>query len=426
MDRKKLMKILVGFLAFILACTILSRAAASVTAVQVAAAFPANMVITHQVTGIGMIEQKQESPVSVKPGQKVEQIFVRTGQKVKAGDVLFQINMEALEEPIRTLEQELEKIKLEQKDAISRRAQAEQEHALLQRHAKEVYDQIAAETSQAVAWAKEDLERALETSDQDQIYAAQRAYDEAAASRSERLAEAHRAIEAAKQEQVSDSTGELKQIEMAQLEAGLTQLLALKDVQGNIPAPFDGTITKLNIETGGVTSEQGAVLITDAASGGIFTVSVGKEEEVYLKTGMPVILESTDGQKVETGLSIAAIEEDSENLDMIKVTVDIPPQAMEIGTSAKMTAQWDSKQYDTCVPVQALYESSQGTYIYMLKEKESVLGTELAAVKMNVTILDKNETYAAIDEPALADQQIIVSSDRNMEEGSRVRMKVRE
>lgn len=90
-----------------------------------------------------------------------------------------------------------------------------------------------------------------------------------------------------------------------------------------------------------------------------------------------------------------------------------------------MTVQRDSKQYETCIPVQALYESTQGTYIYILKEKESVLGTELTTVKMDVTILDKNETYAAVDETALLGQQIVVSSDRNIDEGSRVRMKVR-
>ena len=425
MDRKKIIKMLLRFIVLILVCTILSRAAASVTAAQVTTAFPANMAITHQVTGIGKVEQKQVSSVYTEPGQKVDQIFVRAGQKVKAGDVLFQVNMAALEEQITTLNQEVEKIDLEQRDASSRKAQVHKEQALKKQQAEDEYAQIAAETDQAVAWAKEDLERAVETLEQEQIDVAQRAYDEAVSSRSERLAAASRAIETAAQEAASDSTEDQKQIEKEQQEAELAKLLALREAKGSVAAPNDGTIIKLNIETGQVTSDQGAVLLSDDSKGGIFTVSFDQEQEAYLETGMPVILESTDGKEVETSLSISAVEEDTENSDLIRVTVEIPAQTMEIGSSAKMTVQRDSKQYETCIPVQALYESTQGTYIYILKEKESVLGTELTTVKMDVTILDKNETYAAIDESALLGQQIVVSSDRNIDEGSRVRMKVR-
>ena len=51
------------------------------------------------------------------------------------------------------------------------------------------------------------------------------------------------------------------------------------------------------------------------------------------------------------------------------------------------------------------------------------MGMEQKARKVSVTILEKNESYAALAEGAISSQQeIIVGSDKAVDNGSRVRV----
>lgn len=59
----------------------------------------------------------------------------------------------------------------------------------------------------------------------------------------------------------------------------------------------------------------------------------------------------------------------------------------------------------------------------VVEETETVLGTERIARRVDVTVLDKNEEYAALQEGTLtAEQDIITGADRNVEPGGRVRL----
>ena len=63
-------------------------------------------------------------------------------------------------------------------------------------------------------------------------------------------------------------------------------------------------------------------------------------------------------------------------------------------------------------------------YVLIEKEKNTILGTELIAEKVNVKIEDSNMEYAAITSTALrTEDRVIISSDRDVEEGDVVREK---
>ena len=58
----------------------------------------------------------------------------------------------------------------------------------------------------------------------------------------------------------------------------------------------------------------------------------------------------------------------------------------------------------------------------ILQEEQGVLGTQLAVRRLNVQVLDKNDTEAALEEQVLTrDQEIVSSSSRMIQDGSRVR-----
>ena len=59
----------------------------------------------------------------------------------------------------------------------------------------------------------------------------------------------------------------------------------------------------------------------------------------------------------------------------------------------------------------------------MPDEYETIMGTEVRARKVGVLVLEKNESYAALEEGTLSAQQdIIVQADKTVQEGSRVRI----
>lgn len=62
-------------------------------------------------------------------------------------------------------------------------------------------------------------------------------------------------------------------------------------------------------------------------------------------------------------------------------------------------------------------------YVLVIDEVDSVMGTELRARKVTVTVLEQNESYAALAEGAISSQQeVIISSDKGVDDGSRVRL----
>ena len=63
---------------------------------------------------------------------------------------------------------------------------------------------------------------------------------------------------------------------------------------------------------------------------------------------------------------------------------------------------------------------SKNCLLYTSEEQDSVFGTELVAREVPVTVLDKNEQYVAVEE--VISGEVIVSSDKDIAEGSRVKL----
>ncbi|MEF2653586.1 MAG: hypothetical protein U0M37_05220, partial [Blautia sp.] len=62
-------------------------------------------------------------------------------------------------------------------------------------------------------------------------------------------------------------------------------------------------------------------------------------------------------------------------------------------------------------------------FVYVTDKENTILGEQLVARKVEVTVRDKNNSYAALEEGSLSsEQQVIISTDREISEGSPVRL----
>ena len=103
LTKNKCAKILVIFMVFMFAMTVISRGAASMTVAQVAVIHPTTRSLETTVTGEGTVEQQTENGFWTLAGLVVEKVYVQKGQKLCKGDVLAKVQAKSLQEKIQTL-----------------------------------------------------------------------------------------------------------------------------------------------------------------------------------------------------------------------------------------------------------------------------------------------------------------------------------
>lgn len=497
MDRKKIFQIFGGFLAVMLVFTILSRAVSGASMAKVKTVKISTGTIEHRVSGSGRVEAGKEVAVYTESGQRVKEVCVQEGQTVEAGDTLFQVDLEKLEEQILEAKQEIEKGKLQNQDVQSARNVEQQNRDVARNRAQEDYNQAVADGESVVAEAKaawDNAQRALEeflqkNSSESQnkdiegsgdktgenrqdsegeeggqeeggkdekesrqnepeegednsgadgataweaqkaqleqaVTEAKAAYDAAVSSRAENIKNTARALEDASRQPATDTTSKQNEITRQQQELALSKLVALKEAEGKITAPVRGVVTQIAVTTGDFTTDGTAMRLADTSQGNRLVVSVDKTQEKYVQKGSPVTISASDSKEKINDYTVANVAGNEMDRTLIDIVIDLPEGVLEAGTMADIEVVQKSQNYSTVIPIQALHESQDGSYVLIVEEQQGVMGTELVVKSLNVTVVDKNNTSAALEEGLLTgDQEIVESSSRVIEEGSRVRKK---
>lgn len=258
------------------------------------------------------------------------------------------------------------------------------------------------------------------------VTAAQQAYEDAAIAANEAAVTSGRAVQQAGIPDPQNSTDRMNEITYEQMELQLEKLEQLKQNGGKVKAPSDGLITKITIMTGEKTTDTTALLMADLSKGYRFTAELTKEQEEYIGTGDLVTLQGKSKKQKLEELPVEAVTADEEDETLYHVTVQIPEDSelFELGAGATLMFSQKSEAYPVCVPISALrMDEKNQTYVLVTEQYESVLGTEMRARRVSVTVLEKNESYAALAEGGVTSQQeVIISSDKAVDEGSRVRV----
>lgn len=435
MKQKQWIKAAAIFFGLMIVLTVFSRATASVTKAEVTVAKAEPQTITHTIRLDGTVEAKDNSLQYVPAGLMVKSVRVSPGQTVQQGDVLFTIDTEKLQEKIGEMEEEIRN--------------AEQRDSLTVSRAEEALQDVRAGAEQEKAAAYRAWEEASaayneymdtrNTSDQAGVQNADGAgYDEAAGELENAVDAAREAYEAVAREQdrqveaAEDSLRQTK-VDLAldqegrDLEDSLAELRPFLENDGQYLAEYPGVVGKVFVESGAETVEGVAVMIADATAGVRFVAPVSEEDSREITEYSEVTLsgENLEGRQEAYILSAAVTEGnragDSGDGAGYSLSADIPGDLYPVGSSISVTVDNQSGEYATCLPVSCLRQSGNYQYfIYVVQEQETVFGQELTAVAMPVTVLDKNEQYAAVEETVSGD--VVVSTNKELTDGSRVRI----
>ena len=99
-------------------------------------------------------------------------------------------------------------------------------------------------------------------------------------------------------------------------------------------------------------------------------------------------------------------------------------ETADSGDSFEWTVKAASeKEYEQLIPLSALREETGGAYCLVISEEETMLGTVQTARRVPVTVLEKDSENAAVESTLKDTDQVIVTSEKYVQEGDRVRIK---
>ena len=105
-------KLLLLFFLFMLIFTFVSRAFASISVARVTVSNPQRDRLIYSVEGNGEIIPEKDTRLTVLPGYRIDEVFVKAGEEVDSGTALYAYSMEALQDKYTSIENEIKKIEL--------------------------------------------------------------------------------------------------------------------------------------------------------------------------------------------------------------------------------------------------------------------------------------------------------------------------
>lgn len=290
----------------------------------------------------------------------------------------------------------------------------------------ECLERAAGEYDQEIAAAKQEYQAALA-----ELENQKSAAKEKKASTEDVLQQAQDELELAQMSDAADGQNQEKadainaldqettKIDLELLENDLEKLEKLQNSGGIVTAPKNGVVEKNPVEAGTVTTGQEVILL---GYGGYQIKGELQEDDLSKIQEGDVVKVSVSGRADEIEAMVERVQS-MEDDRSFTAAVDEKNLAVGLAVSYCMEKETDTS-YEMRIPLGALREDEKGTYCLMLTENSTVLGMEYTASRVNVTVQEKDETYAAITGNLSRDDEIITGSNKSITEGDRVRKEV--
>lgn len=399
------LKALIWLAGIMILFTVISKITDSFTVAKVKTATPSQRKLQYKVSAEGQIEKNREVFILTQPELLVKSVLVSEGQRVKKGDLLARLDMKQLNERIDTVTGEKRALELQNEAVQKNRHSAWRKRAKALAQAKKAYAQLREKNRKALAKAKKKQDK--------------KAWRELQKAAEQEEKEAKKAIEEAGEEPESDNSVEVNNISIRNLQRQVDKLEKIRKQKGEIRSTAAGVITGILVNVGQKTADTGFFTMTDENAGLKFIGKLMLSDTKYVSVGDKVTLQSA-GRKLED-IAVTSMEMD-ENREFMNVTALLPADTFALGETVTMTVKQESQSYPCTVPVTALRQESGKSFVLAVQKEDTVLGEQEVARQMEVTVVEKNESYVALEADAMdKETRIITDSDRFVENGDRIR-----
>ena len=266
------------------------------------------------------------------------------------------------------------------------------------------------------AWQEKltSLRQAVET--------AKRALEDARQSRDSALETAERAVEDADSESTADNSLEINRLDLSSQQKELKEYQELLQADGIVYPEKEGIVTSIAVSPGERIPDGAALVMADLDSPLQFSASLTAEQKKYVNQGDSVSLK-LGSRTVEATADYIAESELSPGT--YQLTVFLEEGEGELGESGTLSAEMRTDTYSCVVPLEAVrVDENQRKYVLTVGERSGILGPEFVARKTYVTVLDQNDSQAALEEGGLSgEEEIITDYTGEIEDGDVVRYK---
>ena len=266
------------------------------------------------------------------------------------------------------------------------------------------------------AWQEKltSLRQAVET--------AKRALEDARQSRDSALETAERAVEDADSESTADNSLEINRLDLSSQQKELKEYQELLQADGIVYPEKEGIVTSIAVSPGERIPDGAALVMADLDSPLQFSASLTAEQKKYVNQGDSVSLK-LGSRTVEATADYIAESELSPGT--YQLTVFLEEGEGELGESGTLSAEMRTDTYSCVVPLEAVrVDENQRKYVLTVGERSGILGSEFVARKTYVTVLDQNDSQAALEEGGLSgEEEIITDYTGEIEDGDVVRYK---
>ncbi|MCM1090742.1 MAG: hypothetical protein NC413_07825 [Muribaculum sp.] len=431
------------FLAFMAVCTVIAKGIYKAGLARVSVCQPEKMSISHRIHGVGSIVAGEEYGVYTVAGLRVQAVFVQAGEKVAAGADLFAVDMQDLQAELAAAQAQADYLQAQLKDLEGAAKEQGQEKELQAARLQADYELLVHEQDLLIEAcelaedsarlrlkdAQQQVKEGTVESDLDakllkvEYERAQNATEQARFHKEEVLREWNRSLEDAQRKALEETAQTVRlRGELAAEKVKLEQLNTLAEAEGRVSIAEESLILGSLLEIGQRTPDGACILYTALDDAGEIEVPLEEGDAALLSMGDSVNLQyktAIGETRKETGIISYIGQEDGRRL----LRIETEATGMLPGQTVNMETVYKSETYGLVLPVGALVEESTGICVFVVEQYEGILGMEERVRKIPVTVVEQNESYAAVNSVGLDENSAVVqSSSKTLQEGDVVRV----
>ena len=268
----------------------------------------------------------------------------------------------------------------------------------------------------------EDVWQEKLTSLRQAVETAKRALEDARQGRDSVLETAERAVEDADSKSTADNSLEITRLDLSSQQKELKEYQELLQADGIVYPEKEGIVTSIAVSPGERIPDGAALVMADLDSPLQFSASLTAEQKKYVNRGDSVSLK-LGSRTVEATADYIAESELSPGT--YQLTVFLEEGEGELGESGTLSAEMRTDTYSCVVPLEAVrVDENQRKYVLTVGERSGILGPEFVARKTYVTVLDQNDSQAALEEGGLSgEEEVITDYTGEIADGDVVRYK---
>lgn len=223
--------------------------------------------------------------------------------------------------------------------------------------------------------------------------------------------------ETARQKEVLALQRQAKELDIEETARQLEEYNRMVGEGGTVVSPLDGILTGIEVETGKTAS--GEERITIGGTGLKLKGYVDRKLGTLLAAGTKLTAIYGDKGKEYEG-TVETVEFPSGEREAV-LMASFGEAVGAVGASASFTIHLKSQPYETVIPISALRQDNKGYYVLVTETEKTILGEELKAVRLDVEVLEKSSSQAAVSGALGRGSRLILGSNKTIEAGDRVR-----